>query len=219
MKLEGIVLSEIDYKEASKIVNLYTPNGKVGIKALGSKKVKNGLLGFTTTGNTVSFIASDSNVPTLIEYDIIDSVIKMDLDLKGMKALGTIIYILNIIPVDSLHNKIYPLVKDVISNLNKIEINKLLAIFLIKMLFTFGVSPNLKSCVKCGNKNNLVSFDIPLGGALCNNCSNLNDNLNIWNEYYYDKKELNKYSDTDFEFLINQIKNFYLYHLNIKLNI
>ena len=54
MKLEGIVLSEIDYKEASKIVNLYTEKGKIGVKALGSKKIKNGLLGFITTGNTVS---------------------------------------------------------------------------------------------------------------------------------------------------------------------
>ena len=43
MKFEGIVLSEIDYKEASKIVNLYTEKGKIGVKALGSKKIKNGL--------------------------------------------------------------------------------------------------------------------------------------------------------------------------------
>ena len=111
MKFEGIVLSEIDYKEASKIVNLYTEKGKIGVKALGSKKIKNGLLGFTTTGNTVSFVTTDKEVYTLIEYDIIDSIMKHDLDINEMKGLGVILYIINIIPADSPHDKIYPLLR------------------------------------------------------------------------------------------------------------
>ena len=218
MKLEGIVLSEIDYKEASKIVNLYTINGKIGVKALGSKKIKNGYLGFITTGNTVSFVTTDSNAPTLIEYDIVDSIIKKDLNIDEMKALGTIIYIINMLPSDSPHSKIYPFIKEIISNIKKVDINKLLSIFLIKILYPFGIAPNLKSCINCGNTNNLISFDIT-GGALCQNCTNQNNNLDIWNEYYYAKKDLNSYNDTDFNLLLNQIKNYYLYHLNIKLKI
>ena len=218
MKLEGIVLSEIDYKEASKIVNLYTINGKIGVKALGSKKIKNGYLGFITTGNTVSFVTTDSNAPTLIEYDIVDSIIKKDLNIEEMKALGTIIYIINMLPSDSPHSKIYPFIKEIISNIKKVDINKLLSIFLIKILYPFGIAPNLKSCINCGNTNNLISFDIT-GGALCQNCTNQNNNLDIWNEYYYAKKDLNSYNDTDFNLLLNQIKNYYLYHLNIKLKI
>ncbi len=218
MKLEGIVLSEIDYKEASKIVNLYTINGKIGVKALGSKKIKNGYLGFITTGNTVSFVTTDSNAPTLIEYDIVDSIIKKDLNIDEMKALGTIIYIINMLPSDSPHSKIYPFIKEIISNIKKVDINKILSIFLIKILYPFGIAPNLKSCINCGNTNNLISFDIT-GGALCQNCTNQNNNLDIWNEYYYAKKDLNSYNDTDFNLLLNQIKNYYLYHLNIKLKI
>ena len=218
MKLEGIVLSEIDYKEASKIVNLYTINGKIGVKALGSKKIKNGYLGFITTGNTVSFVTTDSNAPTLIEYDIVDSIIKKDLNIDEMKALGTIIYIINMLPSDSPHSKIYPFIKEIISNIKKVDINKILSIFLIKILYPFGIAPNLKSCINCGNTNNLISFDIT-GGALCQNCTNQKNNLDIWNEYYYAKKDLNSYNDTDFNLLLNQIKNYYLYHLNIKLKI
>ena len=218
MKLEGIVLSEIDYKEASKIVNLYTINGKIGVKALGSKKIKNGYLGFITTGNTVSFVTTDSNAPTLIEYDIVDSIIKKDLNIDEMKALGTIIYIINMLPSDSPHSKIYPFIKEIISNIKNIDINKILSIFLIKILYPFGIAPNLKSCINCGNTNNLISFDIT-GGALCQNCTNQKNNLDIWNEYYYAKKYLNSYNDTDFNLLLNQIKNYYLYHLNIKLKI
>ncbi|MBR6288306.1 MAG: DNA repair protein RecO [Acholeplasmatales bacterium] len=219
MKLEGIVLSEIDYKEASKIVNLYTEKGKIGVKALGSKKIKNGLLGFITTGNTVSFVTTDKEVYTLIEYDIIDSIMKKDLDINEMKALGTILYIINMIPSDSPHEKIYPFVKDILSNIKNINIDKLLSIFLIKMLYPFGISPNLKSCVKCQNKHDLIAFDIAYGGALCKNCIDKNNNIEIWNEYYYDKKDLKEYSDTDFTYLLNQIKNYYSYHLNIRLKI
>ena len=219
MKLEGIVLSEIDYKEASKIVNLYTEKGKIGVKALGSKKIKNGLLGFITTGNTVSFVTTDKEVYTLIEYDIIDSIMKKDLDINEMKALGTILYIINMIPSDSPHEKIYPFVKDILSNIKNINIDKLLSIFLIKMLYPFGISPNLKSCVKCQNKHDLIAFDIAYGGALCKNCIDKNNNIEIWNEYYYDKKDLKDYSDTDFTYLLNQIKNYYSYHLNIRLKI
>ncbi len=219
MKLEGIVLSEIDYKEASKIVNLYTEKGKIGVKALGSKKIKNGLLGFITTGNTVSFVTTDKEVYTLIEYDIIDSIMKKDLDINEMKSLGTILYIINMIPSDSPHEKIYPFVKDILSNIKNINIDKLLSIFLIKMLYPFGISPNLKSCVKCQNKHDLIAFDIAYGGALCKNCIDKNNNIEIWNEYYYDKKDLKDYSDTDFTFLLNQIKNYYSYHLNIRLKI
>ena len=218
MKLEGIVLSEIDYKEASKIVNLYTINGKIGVKALGSKKIKNGYLGFITTGNTVSFVTTDSNAPTLIEYDIVDSIIKKDLNIDEMKALGTIIYIINMLPSDSPHSKIYPFIKEIISNIKKVDINKILSIFLIKILYPFGIAPNLKSCINCGNTNNLISFDIT-GGALCQNCTNQNNNLDIWNEYYYAKKDLNSYNDTELNLLLNQIKNYYLYHLNIQLKI
>ena len=219
MKLEGIVLSEIDYKEATKIVNLYTEKGKIGVKALGSKKIKNGLLGFITTGNTVSFVTTDKEVYTLIEYDIIDSIMKKDLDINEMKALGTILYIINMIPSDSPHEKIYPFVKDILSNIKNINIDKLLSIFLIKMLYPFGISPNLKSCVKCQNKHDLIAFDIAYGGALCKNCIDKNNNIEIWNEYYYDKKDLKEYSDTDFTYLLNQIKNYYSYHLNIRLKI
>ena len=219
MKLEGIVLSEIDYKEASKIVNLYTEKGKIGVKALGSKKIKNGLLGFITTGNTVSFVTTDKEVYTLIEYDIIDSIMKKDLDINEMKSLGTILYIINMIPSDSPHEKIYPFVKNILSNIKNINIDKLLSIFLIKMLYPFGISPNLKSCVKCQNKHDLIAFDIAYGGALCKNCIDKTNNIEIWNEYYYGKKNLKDYSDTDFSFLLNQIKNYYSYHLNIRLKI
>ena len=76
MKTEGIVFKAITYKETSKIVYLYTPNGKVSVKAIGSKNSKKKTFGFGEIGNIVSFVATDSSFPTINEYEIIYSSIK-----------------------------------------------------------------------------------------------------------------------------------------------
>ncbi len=73
MKSEGIVYKTITYKETSKIVYIYTKDGKKSIKALGSKNSKNKTFGFGEIGNIVSFVSTDDDFPTLIEYDIINS--------------------------------------------------------------------------------------------------------------------------------------------------
>ena len=40
-KLEGIIVSEVDYKESSKIINIYTKDeGIIGCLARGSKRLK-----------------------------------------------------------------------------------------------------------------------------------------------------------------------------------
>ena len=40
-KIEGIIVSEVDYKESSKIINIFSPDvGVIGILARGTKKIK-----------------------------------------------------------------------------------------------------------------------------------------------------------------------------------
>ncbi len=88
------------------------------------------------------------------------------------------------------------------------------------MLYVFGINPSLNECVICKSKNNLVFFDLKEGGCYCNNHSmNSNiDRLNIWKEYYYDKKEFEEYSYTDFDQLLNEIFAYYNIHMSINLN-
>ena len=43
-KIEGIIVSEVDYKESSKIINLYTKEyGIIGVLARGAKRLKSNL--------------------------------------------------------------------------------------------------------------------------------------------------------------------------------
>lgn len=218
-EIEGIVLSSIDYKETSKIVYLYTPIGCISVKALQAKKIKNGELAFITTGNIVSFVMTDKELPTLVEYHLIEGVFSLTLDIKKLTSLSIILEVLRHIPNDSIHDRIFRLAKNYISYLKDYNEKKILSIFLIKMLYAFGVNPELKKCVRCGS-NNLIDFVPRLGGALCNNCSTHNNKLlPYWIEYYYQKKNIDEYNDCDFDLLLNEITNYYSYHLSIYLKL
>ena len=130
MKEEGIVIKSIPYKETSKIVYLYTNKGKISVKAIGSKNAKKNTFGFGETGNIVSFITTDSDFPSLTEYDIINSAYKYTNSFDSIMALGKIIELLNYIPEDSIHEKVYTFTKNILLNLN-INPKKALCIFLI----------------------------------------------------------------------------------------
>ena len=218
MKEEGIVIKSIPYKETSKIVYLYTNKGKISVRAIGSKNTKKNTFGFGESGNIVSFITTDSDFPSLTEYEIINSAYKYVNDFDSIMALGKIIEILNYIPEDSIHNKCYPFVKDILLNLDT-NPKKALAIFLIKMTYNFGISPKLDSCVICNNKN-IKGLSIKYGGALCSEHINeSNDKIKIWTEYYKDKKKIEEYSDTNYDSLLKDLNEYYLIHANINLKL
>ena len=221
MKNRGIVLSSIDYKEASKIVYLYTPMGKISVKAQGANKPKNGLLGFITTGNIVSFVITDSDFPQVVEYEIERSLLISEENLKVLEAVMVIFEVIKYLPDDINHQKTYPFIENILLSLNSDNYLKLLAIFLIKITYSFGVAPNLKSCTKCNSTINLVGFDVYSGGAVCKNCSggsNL-ELLRVMKEYYYDKKDLSLYSDYNFKELLILLNNYYKAHIHIGLRL
>ena len=74
-KVEGIVLSEVDYKESSKIINILTPdNGILGLIARGTKQVKSKLSGVTSklTYGYFHINYRETGLSTLIEVDVIN---------------------------------------------------------------------------------------------------------------------------------------------------
>ena len=74
-KIEGIVVSEVDYKESSKIINILSPtDGIVGILARGTKKIKSNLSSVTSKLTYGYFHVNykENGLSTLIEVDVID---------------------------------------------------------------------------------------------------------------------------------------------------
>lgn len=220
MKSEGIILNTLDYKETSKIVHLYTPYGKISVKALGANKPKNGLLGFTTIGNCVSFVSTDSEIKTLMEYNVESSIYKISEDFERVKCFMVMLDIINHIPEDNNHAPIYSTFKRVLNDLLTENPKKLLCIFLVKMLYAFGIAPNLKSCVSCG-KNEVSFIDLDAGGALCKDCASLknSDELYIWKEYYYGKKDTKDFTACNYDAMLTKIRDYYQRYASIYLKL
>ena len=216
----GLVIGSIEYKEKSKIVELYTPYGKENVLARGASKVTSGLLGFTTTLNYVNFEKSKASFPVMIEYSLIKSYYFVLDSIKKANVVSIMIHIIKSLDDNMPHHRIFPFVINCLDLLEKEDPNYVLSVFLIKMLSIFGVQRAFKSCINCG-KEEFVSFSIEAGGILCSNCSIHNENLYKlaeWMKYiYYDKTYIcNK--DIDYKFLLDFVYDYYYRHVHLKIN-
>ena len=216
--MEGIVINTIDYKEKSKIVYLYTPNGINSVKALDVMK-KN--LGFIVTLNHVEYNVSNGKFPTVLEYNLIKSYYDK-FDIKKLGVISVILDVIKRLEGDYPHSRIFSFFLECLNILETAkEPRFVLSLFLIKMLYIFGVKPSLNECVYCKDKT-LVNFSINAGGAICSNCANYNEN-NLkhleWFQKLYSTKEYDesKFSDIDYKELLNQVYGYYSLHVNLKL--
>lgn len=215
--VKGIVLSSLLYKETSKIVYLYTPNGKYSIKALGSLKQKKGLLPLTTTLNMVDVIINDKDFPTAIDYSLIDSYEEIKTDLKKELWAMLILEMISKLTSDSLHDRIYNLLIKTLDLLKNNDPAKVGIIFMVKMTYGFGIAPVLNRCIKCGS-DDVSYFSVLDGGALCNNHKNGYKELDdIKKIYHFDiyNDEINNL-DVDFYKAFRIINEYYDTHLDIK---
>ncbi|MDE6407338.1 MAG: DNA repair protein RecO, partial [Anaeroplasmataceae bacterium] len=166
--MEGIVLKTIDYKEKSKLVYLYTPQGILSVKALDATKTK---LGFVTTLNQVEFEMTSGKLPTVTEYSLKKSFYSIYENLTKVGVLAPILDVIFHLEEGVNHSRIYVFLIQTLNELLTTEDSyQVLSIFLVKMLAVFGIKPELKKCVRC-SKTNLVDFSMLEGGALCDSCS------------------------------------------------
>ena len=107
--MEGIVINTIDYKEKSKIVYLYTPNGISSVKALDVMK-KN--LGFTVTLNYVEYNVSNGKFPTVLEYSLKKSYFDLCSNLDKINIVNIMIDIIKKLEGEYPHSRIFKFFKE-----------------------------------------------------------------------------------------------------------
>ena len=174
-KMEGIVVSEVDYKESSKIINILTPEyGIIGVIARGTKRV-NSILKSVATKMTYGYFHvkySENGLSTLIEVDVIDMFknIKKDINLMSYA-----VYLLELADRVYKHDESREVYDTLIASLKKIDEGydyKIIAnIFELKMLEHLGIRPVVDECVNCGSKHDIVTISSYKGGYLCKNCA------------------------------------------------
>ena len=172
-KLEGIIVSEVDYKESSKIVNVFTKDlGIIGCYARGSKKIKNSLNNANKFAYGYFYINyRENSISTLIEIDIIDNFINIRKDLEKISYVTFLTDLVTQVFRHEENKSIYKLyiesIKKINSSFDPLVISNILE---LKLLDNLGIKPIIDCCVTCGNSNDIVTISSYKGGYLCKNC-------------------------------------------------
>ena len=181
--IKGIVISETPYKESSKILNILTEEGIIGVISKGCKNLKSPLRIISNKLTYAEYIIyyHEDSLCTLKEGSIIDNLntIKSDLSL-----ISYLIYLTDLTKQVINEGDKKKIFNDYIDTILKIDegFNPLILtnILEVKYLDYLGAPINFNQCVKCGSKDNIVTISSIEGGYICKDC--------YINEVIYDSK-------------------------------
>ena len=202
--ITGVIISEVPYKENSKILNVLTQDGIIGIMSKGCKNLKSPLRTVSEKLKYCEFTIYDkgTNLSTLKEGIVLNNFNRIRTDLTLISYLSYITELVSQVVKQSNDKNIYKLY---ISTINKIEegLNPMVMtnILELKLLDYLGAPINLNECCKCGGKKNIITIDPDAGGYICTSC--------YTNETLYDEKVRNmlrKYYLVDID-SINELKS------------
>ena len=173
-KVEGIVLTEINYSESSKILNVLTKEyGLIGIISKGSRNLKSKLRGVSRklVYGTFHIYYKEKGLSTLISVDLINSFSKILSDLEKISYASFILELTNQVIKENDDNEIYELLKNSLIKIdegfNPLVITNILE---LKYLNYLGVSPEIDSCSLCGSTKDIVTVSSLHGGYVCREC-------------------------------------------------
>ena len=182
-KIRGIVVSEVPYKDSSKVLNILCEEGVIGVVSKGCKRINSPLRVISnklTLGEYVIYY-NESKLSTLKEGSVIDNFNNIKNNLNKISHATYITDLVNQVMKQNADPTVFSLY---VSALKKIDegINEtvVMNILEIKLLDYLGVGINLNGCAKCGSTREIVTIDPDVGGYICKNC--------YTNEIIYDER-------------------------------
>ncbi len=173
-KLEGIVLSETNYSESSKILNVLTKeNGIIGVMSKGCRKIKSPLRSVScklTYGN-FNIYYKENGLSTLISVDVLNSLNNIKKDIAKISYASFLLELTEQVYRENSSKDIFPLFISALEKINEgfdpIIITNILE---LKYLDYLGVGLQLDGCSVCGNTEDIVTISGKYGGYLCKDC-------------------------------------------------
>ncbi|MBQ6538916.1 MAG: DNA repair protein RecO [Bacilli bacterium] len=172
--IDGIVLTETNYSESSKILNVLTKDlGLIGVMSKGSRNMKSKLRGVSRKMiyGTFHIYYKENGLSTLIGVDVKNTYNNILSDLSKISYATYLLDLTKQVLRETEDTSIYDLL---ISTLNKIEEDfdptVLTNILELKYLDFLGVSPNLDRCSFCGSSDDIVTLSSSSGGLVCGSC-------------------------------------------------
>lgn len=172
---EGIVMSEVNYGESSKILNILTKDfGLVGVLSKGCRNMKSKLRGVSRKliFGTFHVYYRKNGLSTLIAVDVINSFSNTIMDLEKISYVSFILELTSqVVKQTEQSQELFDLLKHTLlkidDGLNPIVLTNILE---LKMLDYLGVSPNIDNCSNCGNNKQIVTLLSDYGGYICKDC-------------------------------------------------
>ena len=171
---EGIILSETNYSESSKILNVLTlEHGLIGIMSKGCRNMKSKLRGVSRKliYGTFHVYYKENGLSTLIGVDLINSFPKTLMDLEKISYATFMIDLVMQVVKQNDDSEIFNLLKDSLLKLEEgfspIVLTNILE---LKLLDYLGVRPCIDCCCLCGSDKAIVSLSSDSGGYVCKNC-------------------------------------------------
>ena len=172
--IEGIILSETNYSESSKILNVLTKeHGLIGVMSKGSRNMKSKLRGVSRKllYGTLHIYYKQNGLSTLIGVDVINSFSKTVMDLEKISYASFILDLAYQVSKQNDSEELFELLKDTLIKIEEgIPPLPLTNIFELKLLDYLGVSPNVDSCCHCGSTKQIVTLSSEQGGYICKDC-------------------------------------------------
>ena len=173
---EGIILSETNYSESSKILNVLTKeHGLIGIISKGCRNIKSKLRGVSRKliYGKLNIYYKPSGLSTLISIDILNTFSNILTDLEKISYASYLLDLTQQVTRQNEDEKIFDLLKDTLIKIEeKFSPMILTHIYELKLLDFLGVSPNIDSCSYCGSEKAIVTISSESGGYICKNCYN-----------------------------------------------
>lgn len=172
--VEGIVLSDVNYSESSKILNILTKEyGLIGVMSKGCRNMKSRLRGISRKLIYGKFhiYYKVNGLCTLIGVDLINSYSNI---LSNLNSISYATYILELTEQVIRQNESHEIFNLLRSSLDKINEGfsplVITDILELKYLDYLGVKPNIDGCSLCGSNKNIITISSEAGGYVCSAC-------------------------------------------------
>lgn len=165
---EGIILKQINYKESSKILYIYTPEGLISLLVHGAKKLSSPFLRATENLNLIKGFYTGKGLKTLTDAEIVNDYQSIKNDLNKVTYVSHLMELLaSFAESECNHKKLYDFVIRLLDKISEASAYiRYVYMFELKFLYMLGVAPNFKECAECRSTENL-RFSVKSGGYCC----------------------------------------------------
>lgn len=172
--VEGIVLSETNYSESSKILNVLTKeHGKIGILSKGCRSMKSKLRGVSAklVYGLFHIYYKENGLSTLISVDVSNSFKHITTDLVNISYASYLLDLSDQVLKQTEDHNIYDILVGALLKIEEgFQANILTNMVELKLLDALGVRPMIDGCAYCGSDKAIITLSSSAGGLVCQNC-------------------------------------------------